>query len=322
MILVGSDDGVYHISDVEMSTGGKATKTLDSERVMRLRQFEGVDGVFAATNTGLYRSLDGKQWTEIDTPHETVYAVAAVGDQLYIGTRPAHIYVTATASISPLASERVEWRELDGFQELPSRDEWRLPRHDSLAHVRDLCVDPAKSDRLIAGVEVGGVHISDDGGETWTERSGGVDDDIHELHVVGPGKYIAATGHGLYHTNDAGQTWTQLDHAGAQSYFRCAFSIDGVHYASGALSNSSTWDDDGANPALFAWSSDDSLDQIEIPRENETVTGMTNIGDDLIVATHRGNLFVRTATGWREGGTFPVLGPLTGRYTPVTSSVE
>ncbi|MFC6962604.1 hypothetical protein ACFQL7_08200 [Halocatena marina] len=101
MILVGSDDGVYHISDVEMSTGGKATKTLDSERVMRLRQFEGVDGVFAATNTGLYRSLDGKQWTEIDTPHETVYAVAAVGDQLYIGTRPAHIYVTATASISP-----------------------------------------------------------------------------------------------------------------------------------------------------------------------------------------------------------------------------
>ncbi|MFC6962603.1 hypothetical protein ACFQL7_08205 [Halocatena marina] len=49
---------------------------------------------------------------------------------------------------------------------------------------------------------------------------------------------------------------------------------------------------------------------------------MTNIGDDLIVATHRGNLFVRTATGWREGGTFPVLGPLTGRYTPVTSSVE
>ena len=25
-------------------------------------------------------------------------------------------------------------------------------------------------DRLIAGVEVGGVHISDDQGETWTER--------------------------------------------------------------------------------------------------------------------------------------------------------
>lgn len=321
MILVGSDDGVYRVSGVEVSTESEATKTLDSGRVMRLRQFEGVDGVFAATSTGLYRSLDGKQWTEIGTPQKAVYAIAASGGQLYVGTRPAHIYA-ARASISSLASERVEWRELDGFQELPSRDEWRLPRHDSLAHVRDLCVDPAKSDRLIAGVEVGGVHISDDGGETWTERSDGVDDDIHELHVVGPGKYVAATGHGLYQTRDVGQTWTQLDHAVAQSYFRCAFSIDGVHYASGALSNSSTWNDDGANPALFAWSNDESLDQIEIPQESETVTGMTNIDGDLIVATHRGSLFVPTATGWEEGGAFPVPGPLTGRYTPVMSYTE
>lgn len=312
MCLVGSDDGVYRVSDADSVT---VTKTLDSGRVMRLRQFAVVDGVFAATKTGLYRSLDGTQWTELGVPETKVYAVSAgPAGALYAGTRPAHVYVTESIDTDTTS---VEWHELDGFQDLPSREEWRLPRHDDLSQVRDLHIDPAASNRIVAGVEVGGVHISENGGETWTERSDGVDDDVHELHVVAPEEYVAATGHGCYRTRNAGRTWERLDQSVPQSYFRCVFSISGDIYASGALSNSSTWDDDSADPALFVYDND-TLEPIPIPREDETVTGMTAIDGDLAVATHRGHLFVQRADGWEEVGEFPVPGPLTGRYTPIT----
>ncbi|MFC4358159.1 hypothetical protein ACFO0N_09380 [Halobium salinum] len=340
MVLVGSDDGVYRVPTSEVAGTAdpvEATKTLDSGRVMRLRRFDGVSGAFAATTTGLYR-YDGDRWTGLGVPRERVYAVgaAADGDRLYAGTRPAHVYV-ADVDGRGTPTEASDWRELWGFQELPSRDEWQLPRHDDLAQVRDLHADPETSDRVVAGVEVGGVHVSDDGGETWTERRDGVDDDVHELHVTGAGEYVAATGFGLFRTSDAGRNWTRLDEDVPQRYFRAVFALDGTTYAAGALAHSATWDDDDADPALFAvrddaigvaesgGASDDgdseggTLERLPLPRDDETVTGMTAVGDDLLVATHRGSLFVRRADGWGDAGAFPVDDSVTGRYTPLVA---
>jgi hypothetical protein len=317
MFLAGSDDGVYHVRGFgDAAEPAEATKVLDSGRVMRLRQFDALDGVFAATNTGLYHSPDCERWTALDVPQEKVYAVAWAGDRLYAGTRPARLY--ATEPLDGRAPTDAEWRELDGFQDLPSRGEWRLPRHDDLAQVRDVKADPGGPERVVAGVEVGGVHISDDGGETWTERSEGMNDDVHELHVAGPETYVAATGFGLYRSRDAGRTWTRLDDGVEQRYFRSAFSLDGTVYAGAALSNSSTWNDDDADPEFFAVR-DDALEPVEIPRGDETVTGMTAVDGALVVATHRGSLFVKRSDGWTDVGAFPVPGPLGGRYTPVTS---
>jgi hypothetical protein len=322
MLLIGSDDGVYCVTIRDDSVVSEATKILDTGRVKRLRQFDGINGVFAATETGLYRSLDGKQWENIGVPQEKVYAVGAnpSGERLYVGTRPAHIYATESIETAEITAA-VEWNELDEFQELPSREEWRLPRHDDLAQVRDIHADPIDSDRIVAVVEVGGVHVSTDNGQTWIERADGVDDDVHELHVISPEKYVAATGHGLYRTNDAGRSWKRLDQAVPQSYFRSTFSIDEDVYASGALSNSSTWNDEDADPVLFVCR-DGSLEPINIPNADETVTGMTAVDENLIVATHRGNVFRRNTDRWDTVGEFSVPGQLTGRYTPITSYSE
>ncbi|WP_436929227.1 WD40/YVTN/BNR-like repeat-containing protein [Halosimplex halobium] len=344
MLLAGSDDGVYRFSDLDGPADRTAERTLASGRVMRLRTFDGLDGgfarersetssdssdgAFAATTTGLFHSPDGETWVDLGVPTEAVYSVGALpGGRLYAGTRPARVYAGEFEGVDAGESDdggpAVEWRECEGFQRLPSREEWRLPRHDDLAQVRDLHHDPADPDRLVAGVEVGGVHGSDDGGETWAELRGDdaagdvVDDDIHELHVAGPGEYVAATGFGLFRTTDAGASWTRLDGGVDQRYFRTAFSLDGTVYAGGALANSATWDDPDADPELFAVR-DGAVEAVEFPPADETVTGMTAAGGDLVVATHRGSVLVRHGGEWTAVGELPVPGDLTGRYTPVT----
>ena len=314
MFFAGSDDGVYRLTDPTEPGTPTATAVLDSGRVLRVRAFDALPGVFAATRTGLYHSTDGVDWTDLAVPTEQVYGVGTDGRRLYAGTRPAAIYATQVEE--GVDTDSLSWRELDGFQELPSRGDWRLPRHENLAHIKDVHI-PAP-DCLVAGVEVGGVHHSDDGGETWTERRNGVDDDIHELHVVSPQEWLAATGDGLYRTTDSGRTWTRLDDGVEQRYFRAVSATDSGVYAAGAMANSSTWEDDDADPALFRLEDEGKrLDPVTLPTADETVTGLTTVDGTVVAGTHRGRLLARRPDGWVETGRFPVPGDLTGRYTPL-----
>lgn len=221
-VLVATQEGVYRsqsgdLDDVEL--------VLDSGATLSLHSFPG-HGSFAASKTGLYRSIDsGITWTRLDVPRTEVYAVAVSpdGTRLYAGTHPAHLYVSTDRGAT--------WAELDGFRELPSRDRWHTPRHRNASHVRSLGVHPDAPDRVIAGVEVGGVHVSDDSGETWTERREGLepergDDlqfDVHHILVVTTDEYVVSCGGGLYRTRDAGHSWTRLDVEFHQSYFQAAF---------------------------------------------------------------------------------------------------
>ena len=218
-VLIGTRDGVYRTATIPVDD---VEQVLDSGDVPRVRTFPHADGVFAATKSGLYRSMDeGQTWKNLGVPQDEVYSVVASpdGQRLYAGTHPAHLYVSTDNGET--------WDELEGFQELPSRDEWHTPRHRNEAHVRSLGVHPETPDRVIAGVEVGGVHVSDDQGKTWTERRDGVQDDVHHVLVLGADEFVASCGDGLYRTRDTGQSWTRLDTDLDHRYFREAFTFDG-----------------------------------------------------------------------------------------------
>jgi photosystem II stability/assembly factor-like uncharacterized protein len=179
-----------------------------------------------------------------------------------------------------------------------------------MARVRDLCIHPDAPTRLVAGVEPGGVHVSGDGGETWTERKTGVHDDIHSLHVVADGEYLAATGRGLYRTVNAGRSWTRLDETVEQRYFRTVYQYDGALYASGAcVPPSNCWETAEAAPALFRCSDGTSLDRIDSPCPDEVVVGWTTADETLIGTTHRGTI-LRT-----RGDTFEIAGELPSAET-------
>ena len=300
MLLHGTYDGVYRTDGPRFDS---AERVLDSGRVLRVRRFDEWDGAYAATKTGLYRSTDdGASWTDLDVPREEVYSVVGDprGERLYAGTHPAHLYVSEDGGET--------WQELDGFQDLPSREEWYTPRHRNEAHIRSLCAHADAPDRVVAGVEVGGVHVSDDRGETWTERKQGVHDDVHHVLVLGPDEYVASCGGGLYRTRDAGETWTRLDEGLDHTYFREAFFHDDTLYAAAARSSPGTWSgENGADAALFeSRDGGDSFDALDYPgRPEEVVLAWTVHDGEVVAGTNDGRVIVREADGWIEGGEVP-----------------
>ncbi|MDL0126643.1 glycosyl hydrolase [Halobacterium salinarum] len=217
------------------------------------------------------------------------------------GTHPAHLYVSTDGG--------EDWRELEGFQDLPSRDEWHTPRHRNEAHVRSLGVHLDTPDRVIAGVEVGSVHISDDQGETWTERRDGVHDDVHHVLIVGSDEYVASCGDGLYRTRDVGQSWTRLDTDLDHRYFREAFELDGRLYAAAARSSPGTWSGENGADAILVESTDsgESFETVSYSGEpGEVILAWTAINGDVLAGTNDGRLIRRDSDGiWTDAGQVP-----------------
>ena len=171
MIYAGSTDGVYRIAGV----GGEPFETervVETDRVYRLESVDRgpLSGLLAAGESGLFHSPDGRDWLRLSVPEQQVYAVAAApsGERVYAGTRPSDLYVADCGASVP--TDEDDWEPVAGFRDLAERVDWGIPRHDWISQVRSLRIHPDAPERLIAGIEVGGVHVSDDGGETWQSR--------------------------------------------------------------------------------------------------------------------------------------------------------
>jgi photosystem II stability/assembly factor-like uncharacterized protein len=180
---------------------------------------------------------------------------------------------------------------------------------------------------VIAGVEVGGVHVSEDQGETWTERregvsasnasggssgaerSDGVQNDVHHVLILGPDEYIASCGDGLYRTRDAGQSWTRLDTDLDHRYFREAFALDGRLYAAAARSSPGTWSGENGADAILAESTDtgETFEAVTYPREpEEVVLAWTAVDGTVLAGTNDGRLIRRESDGtWTDAGQVP-----------------
>jgi hypothetical protein len=307
-LLIGTQDGVYRSQRDDLN---EIERVLDSEVTLGVHMFE-AHGSFAASKTGLYHSVDqGQTWDRLDVPRDEVYAVAVSpdGSRLYAGTHPAHVYVST--------DEGRTWTELEGFQELPSRSQWHTPRHRGKSHVRSLGVHPDAPDRLIAGVEVGGIHVSDDSGETWTERREGLelereDDlqyDVHHVLVVTADEYVVSCGGGLYRTNDAGHSWTRLDTSLPGSYFQEAFSYRGTLYAAAqtlppTLPIGSTYDKQMVNASLFeSTDGGNTFESKSYPgAPDEFIYAWTETEGRVLAGTTEGRVIVRENDTWTTLG--------------------
>lgn len=303
-LLIGTRDGVFRsrngtLDDIE--------QVLDAGRTLRIRTFENHEGVFAATKTGLYRSADDETtWENLGVPRTEVFSVVGNpdGTRLYAGTHPAHLYVSTDHGET--------WDELDGFQELPSRNQWHTPRHRNEAHVRSLGVHPDAPERVIAGVEVGGIHVSDDNGETWTERRDGLQAeqmnlqyDVHHVLVLGADEWVVSCGGGLYRTRDAGHSWTRLNPDPDRPYFQEAVVCqDRLYTAAQTLPPGSRHPERGADAALVeSKDGGDTFEAVSYPGEPTEVAVAWTVVDGRVLAGASGRqLIIREDDGWATLG--------------------
>ena len=96
------------------------------------------------------------------------------------------------------------WEEFLGFQEVPESNQWQF-YGNRLSHVRELRTAPDDPDTTFAGIEVGGVAMSIDGGRRWKQLHG-TNDDIHFVNIskANPRRVYLATAQAPYRSDDGG----------------------------------------------------------------------------------------------------------------------
>lgn len=123
---------------------------------------------------------------------------------LYVGTEPPMLHVSADGGATFTA--------LDGVDAVASRDRWTFFHEPFRAgHIHAIALHPLAPDRILAGVEHGGVLRSTDAGRTWRDTRPGTDAHRITCHPRDPSVVYLAAGDGLHVSDDGGVTWSAVE---------------------------------------------------------------------------------------------------------------
>ena len=202
--------------------------------------------LYACSVTDVYTSDDaGDTWKWLPAggvDYREIWTMAAHPTrpgEVYVGTLPAMVYVSENGGRS--------FRELSAFRQLPYFDRWTFPPAPHAPDIRGIALDRRVPDEIVVGVEEGGVVRSYDRGVTWQDASGPPNDaafptvndpagiqpyqpvdniedrvyrDVHNV-VRDPSsldRLYAATGFGVFRTDDGGQHWKRLEYGMDRGY--------------------------------------------------------------------------------------------------------
>ena len=168
----------------------------------------------------LVSSDNGESFEHVDLPETSVFSVAisAADGAMYAGTEPSRLFV---------GHQGRPWAELRALQDIPSRDRWSFPPRPWTHHVRWISPDPGRPERLLVGIELGGLMYSSDAGATFSDHRPGAKRDVHSLawHPRFDGRVYQAAGDGAAWSHDGGMSWEALD-AGRELGYCWALAVD------------------------------------------------------------------------------------------------
>lgn len=207
-LMIGTTDGVFTLQRSDKGEWSLVHRALQGCFVSSLTRRE--DGtLFAATHgVGVARSDDrGRSWRWINEGlgQFDIWAARVVRlhgrERLFAGTMPAHLFVSEDGE---------RWRELPALRQVPSVSHWFFPPPPHLGHVKEIV---GHQDRLMVGIEVGALLVSNDEGASFTELP--VDPDVRDIdlhhiavHPAVPDRIIISNGlANLMTSEDRGKTW-------------------------------------------------------------------------------------------------------------------
>lgn len=245
-LLVATVDGVVMLQRDERSTWTVVDRSLGGSHVSSLVVEPRSGQVFAGVyKGGVHASTDGgRTWQpRCDGLTEThVYCVypapAEGGVILYCGTEPAGLFRSTDLG--------ARWEKLERIRDVASAPQWNFPSPPFAAHVKNVAVDAKHGGRIFVGVEQGALLKSEDGGATFRDLHGFFND-VHRI-AIDPSDsdsvYIS-TGAGIYHSADAGETWTRMTTNATGIGYPDALLIDprdpNVMLIAGSVATPGTW---------------------------------------------------------------------------------
>ncbi len=199
---------------VEIALSGQNVRCLAADPLDRAVVYAGTKG------QGVWRSGDaGKSWEPAGLDGQMVNALAVSPHEpgvIYAGTKPALMYVSRDSGGS--------WSELEGFRRIPFRWWWFSPADPPgmRAYVQAIAVSPTDPNVLLAGIELGAVVLSEDGGQTWSGHRKRSLRDCHALKFhAADGRWVyeaGGTGGGASVSRDGGRTWHKVTDGLAKGY--------------------------------------------------------------------------------------------------------
>jgi photosystem II stability/assembly factor-like uncharacterized protein len=154
--------------------------------------------VYAGTTEGLWKTADsGKTWKQVTNP-------SVVVNDVMVDPRNSQRVLLATDRAGVLASD-------NGAQSFTASNHGYTHRY-----VTTILADKKDPQSLYVGVvndrEMGGVFVSHDGGQHWTQKSAGLDGrDVFVLKQASDGDIVAGTNRGMFELRRNTSTWSPIN---------------------------------------------------------------------------------------------------------------
>jgi hypothetical protein len=261
---------------------------------------------------GAFLSVDaGDRWEQMELGEPDVFSVAisAADGALYAGTEPSRLFV---------ARDGGAWTELRALQDIPSRSQWSFPPRPWTHHVRWIAPDPHRPERLLVGIELGGLMYSDDGGTTFSDHRPGAKRDAHSLawHPRVPDRAYQAAGDGAAWSGDGGRSWEAAD-AGRDLRYCWALAVDPADperwYVSAASGPGAAHRGQSATGRLYRWGG--AWERLDLPGDSMPYTLLAT--DDELLAGMADGRILRSVD---RGETWDPTGVELGSITAMAAS--
>jgi photosystem II stability/assembly factor-like uncharacterized protein len=244
-----------------------------------------------------YTENGGARWkrAEPNTPRMMLFSALALNGGVLVGTIPSAVY----------RSKNGGWQELEGVR-LNSAGANFPPSPELQSRARYLAYDPLAPSRLYAGIEVGGMLVSDDSGHSWKPANEGLTDmDVHEILAseANPGMVYLACGEACFRSPDRARHWENISPKTHDYGTSVAEDKNGAVYVGCAKGRPNLWlREEGALAAIFR-SSDRGATWEKIA--DNLKGGVMHMcpapnGNGMIAGTSDGSLLLIDDSGVRE----------------------